>query len=151
MPTRGPVDDRRVGLAGGGGSRRSGAARVEQVAAGQGAVEAEGGADEPGPGREPAIGDADVRVRHWRGAPIASPRARSLAPGRPHPLDALERLDRPDEHGGRRSGRLGDDVQTVVHPVDKVHVGPAGQARTSTALRAVRPNRAWDARSSSPM
>ena len=43
---------------------------------------------------------------------------------------ALDRLDRADEHRRRPSGGLGHDVQAVVHPVDKVHVGDARPART---------------------
>ena len=31
------------------------------------------------------------------------------------------------EHGGGRAGRFGHDVQAVVHPVDKVHVGMPGR------------------------
>ena len=40
---------------------------------------------------------------------------------------ALERLDGAHEHGGGRAVRFGHHVEAVVHPVDKVHVGPAGR------------------------
>ena len=56
-----------------------------------------------------------------RAATVASP-ARS---GGPHRVETAKRLDGPDEQRGGPSGRLGDDVQAVVHPVDKVHVGRA--------------------------
>ena len=45
-----------------------------------------------------------------------------------HCLDAVERLDRADEHCRGVSDGLGDHVQGVIHPVDKVHVGDARRA-----------------------
>jgi hypothetical protein len=69
-----------------------------------------------------------------------------VSPARTHQLDAIEWLDGTHEHGGRLSGRLGDDVQAVVHPVDKVHVGMsrrpehrrvAGRAAEARVRRAV--------------
>ena len=57
-------------------------------------------------------------------------RPRRVAGG-PHRVQARERLDGADEQRGGPPGRLGDDVQTVVHAVDKVHVGPCPGARTS--------------------
>ncbi len=44
-----------------------------------------------------------------------------------HALDPDQRFDGADEDCGRPAGRLGDHVQTVVHPVDKVHVGDPGR------------------------
>ena len=37
----------------------------------------------------------------------------------------FERLDGSDEHGRRLAFGSGDDVEAVIHPVDKVHVGDA--------------------------
>ena len=44
-----------------------------------------------------------------------------------HQVKAIQRFNRPHEDRGRAAGRLGDDVEAVVHPVDKVHVGVAGR------------------------
>ena len=71
------------------------------------------------------------------GRPRRPPRsARSTArlhgdPCRAHELHALDRLHGPHQQRRRRPVGLGHDVQAVVHPVDKVHVGPARAARTS--------------------
>ena len=48
-------------------------------------------------------------------------------PALTHQVQALQRLDRAHEDRGRAARRLGDDVEAVVHPVDKVHVGMAGR------------------------
>lgn len=47
----------------------------------------------------------------------------------PHRVDTDHRLDRPDQH--RRGFPVGtrDHVQTVVHAVDKVHVGVSGRSK----------------------
>ena len=42
-----------------------------------------------------------------------------------HQVQALERLDRAHQDRGRAAHRFGNDVEAVVHPVDKVHVGMA--------------------------
>ena len=76
---------------------------------------------------------ARVAGRHEsRAASPAGRRARVAADSPPRPrargacrIRALERLDGADQDGGRASGRLGDDVEAVVHAVDKVHVGDA--------------------------
>ena len=42
---------------------------------------------------------------------------------RASPPTPVDRLDGADQHGGGAALGLGDDVQALVHPVDKVHVG----------------------------
>ena len=46
-------------------------------------------------------------------------------PGGTHLAQTLDGLDGADEQRGRSRRGLGDDVQAVVHAVDKVHVGDA--------------------------
>ena len=48
-------------------------------------------------------------------------------PALTHQVQALQRFDGAHEDRGRAAGRFGDDVEAVVHPVDKVHVGMAGR------------------------
>ena len=55
---------------------------------------------------------AERRARHQRGSRVT------------HRRRPVERLDRADEDRRGPSLGLGHDVQAVVHPVDKVHVGP---------------------------
>ena len=133
MPTRGVATIVGRRLVGRRGSRRSGDAGSQQVAPGQRPVDARtrprrgrartrAGRPAAAPSRA-ALARLRGRVRAAsRGAP-ATARARRAA----HRVDALERLDGADEQRGRPSGGLGDDVQAVVHPVDKVHVGDPGR------------------------
>ncbi len=51
----------------------------------------------------------------------------AIESGRSHRVDPIERLDGANEQCGGRSRRFGDDVEAVVHPVDKVHVGDPGR------------------------
>ena len=44
-----------------------------------------------------------------------------------HLVEALQRFDRAHEDRGRAAGRFGDDIEAVVHPVNKVHVRMAGR------------------------
>ena len=85
-------------------------------------------ATRPGPAARRAVGSRARRAAS-RARPPRSPRHRGRAPresGRPHRRHALDRLDGADEERRRPADGLGDDVQAVVHPVDKVHVGNAG-------------------------
>ena len=86
-----------------------------------------------------------------RSAPARSPGASS---NRASLRAASRRMRRRPPRSARRRGpaprravavRLGDDVQTVVHPVDKVHVGDAGWPEHGRVALAVRPKRACDA------
>ena len=109
---------------------------VQEVSARVDAGDVEGRRDEPGPGCEP-------RLRQPL-KPLCLPcPARPCCPGRatagrrsappfpgdsrlPHRRPTLDRLDRANQHGGGQSLGLGDNVEAVVHPVDKVHVGDPG-------------------------
>ena len=85
-------------------------------------------ATRPGPLASRSAGqalDAGCRPAAASAARLAASRRRAQHAVEAHRLDAVERLDGADEHGGRRAGRLGHHVEAVVHPVDKVHVGQA--------------------------
>ena len=110
MPTRGVVAIDRGRLAVGRGLETQRGRRVAQVEAGDGAVDAEGEPDEPRAGGQPC-------VRH--GTPPGG------CPGSAHRIQSLEGLDGADEQRGREGDGPGHDVETVVHAVDKVHVGDA--------------------------
>jgi hypothetical protein len=98
----------------------------KEVSAGQGSVDAEGSGHEPGP-RGQAVrrkpGQAGRRGGVRRITAGSTSRDALFEPGAPHRVFALERLDGADEDRGRPADGLGHDVQAVVHPVDKVHVG----------------------------
>ena len=124
---RGPVDTRGAASPGLEPDRRGG---IEQVEPGQAPVEIERRRDEAGTARDAHVGQGGKAGR------LGFPRAfrRCAATGRPDlearrppRAHARERLDGADEQCGRPTGRFGDDVQAVVHPVDKVHVGDAGR------------------------
>jgi len=51
---------------------------------------------------------------------------RAAAPS--HHVDALERIERANQHRGRRSVRLGDDVHEIVNAVIEVDVRVTGDA-----------------------
>ena len=65
-----------------------------------------------------------VRVKRRRGAP--TPPFHRARPAAPHRADALERLERPDQHGRGRSLRFGDDVDEGMDPVVEIDVGVSG-------------------------
>lgn len=75
-------------------------------------------AQPPRPGGNALVGD-----RPGGGSPAGAECGGTRSP---HLLDPLDGLDGPDEDGGRFTFRPARHVQAVVHPVDKVHVGPAG-------------------------
>jgi len=54
-----------------------------------------------------------------------------------HHVDPLERIERPNQHGRRRSMRFGDDVHHPVHTVVQIHVRVSGL----TVHRGVPPRR----------
>src|SRR5262245_27504775 len=105
--------------------------RVQQVERGVGAGDVEGRRDEPGSRGEAGLrkvsetGDRSF-TRHvgpWIRR-SATPRAGDSCLA--HRARARDRLDRANQHGRRTTLGLRDDVQALVHPVDKVHVGPSG-------------------------
>ena len=65
-----------------------------------------------------------------------------------HQVDAVDRLERPDQHGGAHALRLADRVQQGVDAVRAVDVGAARADRTGRRVRGVRPTNAWQAGSS---
>ncbi len=84
------------------------------------------------PGRLPAArrqasragsGAPSARLR----APAFPARGAQRQPARAHQLQTVDGLDRADEQRRRPAGSFGDDVQAVIHPVDKVHVGETGR------------------------
>jgi hypothetical protein len=105
----------------------SGVAQIDRVVdAGDG----EGLAQQPRTGRQ---GDLVERGHTAQGSPkpVVGRRPKSgfqpLDPGPTHRVDPGDRFDRSHEQGGRTSVGFGYDVQAVVHPVGKVHVGSSGQ------------------------
>jgi hypothetical protein len=104
--------------------------RVAQIDAGPGGIQTESRADQPWTTGQSVGGHSSHAlylqvepVPHWHAAPSAE----ANGPVMPHQIDSLEWLDGADQQRGRRSLGFRDHVQTVVHPVDKVHVGMAGR------------------------
>ena len=104
--------------------------RVEQVAAGQRPVEVERRADEARDRRRDARRGSARRATAAR-RPIVAGRAcvgataaRRIGAARIASAPSIGSTARTSSAAGVAGG-LGDDVQTVVHAVDKVHVGPA--------------------------
>ena len=131
-PTRGVTDtssgrtvSARIGRVALEPERRGG---VAQVAPGPGRVDAERGGDETGSAREANVGcpvEALARSSQTIGRarrPTPSLDREAIAA---HLAESGERLDGTDQHGARGALRARHDVQAVVHPVDKVHVGDA--------------------------
>ncbi len=130
-PTRGPASIRGAGrpsTAAGSGSSRSaddGSHRSTPVQVGSTPKQAP---TSPGPRARWRSGMAARRsTRHVRRGIVAHAPATTIhgQPGRAHHVDAGERLDGADQHGGRGAGHAGHHVEAVIHPVDKVHVGDA--------------------------
>ena len=71
----------------------------------------------------PILGVCTIRAFGRRRAPLLD---RPLGPSSAHRVDTGDRLDGTDEQRRRATGGLADDVQAVMHPVDKVHVGDPG-------------------------
>ena len=125
MPIRGVASTRAGRLAR--GSRRRRRRGSSRSSAGLGAGDVEGGGDEAGAGRESG---GRQRVEP-PGRPLAGRRAsapgggaRRSGPSRIAPTPSSGSTARISTAAGPALG-LGDHVQAVVHPVDKVHVGDA--------------------------
>jgi len=111
--------------------------RIKEIGAGVGPIQVEGSRDESGTRGEPRVGHRSqalecgghvlLTVARVLDCPLAPSTHDPLGPSRPHRVDALDRLDRADEERRRPADPLADDVQAVVHPVDKVHVGDPGR------------------------
>ena len=117
------------GSAAGAASTRSSDAASSRVEPGHRPIDREPGRHEPGPRVKCRLGGRPSRAasRFSRQRPALAPRPPPRQPRVAHRVGALERLDGADED--RRGSSLGlrDDVQAVVHPVDKVHVGDTGR------------------------
>src|SRR4051794_22836350 len=103
--------------------------RITQVHTGPASVQPERRSDQARPAGQPLAWQARDALRRGDRAVTghaAPPRGRADDAVDAHRLDALERLDGAHQHGSRRAVRFGHHVEAVVHPVDKVHVGPAG-------------------------
>ena len=108
------------------------AGRIAQVDPGPRRVDAERGPHEPRAARQAMVGDAVQPPPCRDDAGLGPTGAPATIPGEaigPHALDAEQRFDGANQHRGRPAGRLGDHVQAVVHPVDKVHVGESRRPR----------------------
>ena len=83
---------------------------------------------------------------------LARSRAQSLEPLEPaplpHQLDAVQRLERADQHRGADALGLADCVEQRVDPVGAVHVGMAGRPEQEL-VRGVSPTNEWAAGSES--
>lgn len=98
---------------------------IAQVHAGPRRVDPEGGTDEARAARQAMVRDPVQAEPRRTGPGIRSTGAPATIPGEAvgsHLLHAEQRLDGADEHSGRTASWLRDHVQTVVHPIDKVHV-----------------------------
>jgi hypothetical protein len=114
-----------------------------QVATGPRRVDAERGSHHPGTAGEPMLGrslqSGARRLATLRG-PAGTLAQRHGEPVGAHAIEAREWLHGPDQDRGRGTLRSAHDVETVVHPVDKVHVGDAGRpGHDPVAPRAVEP------------
>jgi len=123
-----PGDDRRFRL-----SRRprlhaQRGGRVAEIDPGHRAVDVERGANEARATGESLRWEPREPIAIAGNGSVSGELAASQAtqPRLAHLLNPFQRLDRADENCGRRPGRFGDDIEAVVHPVDKVHVGDAG-------------------------
>jgi hypothetical protein len=104
-------------------------ARTE-ISAGPRRVDAERCGHHPGPACESvdggALQPAACRLATLRG-PAGALAQRHGEPVGAHSIEAREWLHGPDQDRGRGTLLPAHDVQTVIHPVDKVHVGDAGR------------------------
>ena len=107
-------------------SSRSGERRLAQVRAGPRHVDPEGGRHEARPARQAVIREDPDGPRRCARRGLAAGRMQRR-PAVTHQVQAVQRFDGADEDRGRVAGRFGDDVEAVVHPVDKVHVGMTGR------------------------
>ena len=101
--------------------------RIAEVESRDAAIDPEGRADQAGPARQ-AVVRRPFQAGQFGGfvpAEAAPPLGGHVRPIGPHRRETLEGFDRADEQGGRAPVRAGHDVQAVIHPVDKVHVGDA--------------------------
>ena len=123
-----PIRGDRVGRIRGVALQSERTGRIAQVRAGPRRVDPERGGNKTRTAREPVIRRASQAAEGGGGAglgPCRSTASIDLQTVGPHQVDPDQRFRGPDQHGRWSPGRLGDHVQTVVHPVDKVHVGDA--------------------------
>jgi len=110
-----------------------------QVRAVERAIHAECGTQSSGSGGENRIRRTACQgVTRVRAPGLASAPRRGSGHARlVHRVQALQRLYRANEHCAGITGEAGHDVQAVVHPVDKVHVGePCGSEHERRSRRA---------------